>query len=151
MKDFAIVTPPDGATFDQAEVEDLIERIQPLLVAQKGCAICTRDLVKNIEHLPPKSSGNVTPLDTIIIDSEASRRTGELTFVAGESMPFRYRNSLCQKCNKRTGVWYASDYRDFSAAAESRIGAGTSISIASTSPAAKPSRWRASMTASTDG
>lgn len=139
MKDFIFIAPPQGADYDQSELDELMEKIQPLQEDYAGCAICTKDIAKNTEHLPPKSSGNVTPLDTITIDVEQSRRGKELAFTRGQSVPFRYRESLCPKCNNSTGVWYASDYRDFVAIAEKAVVTAEDNSTAEFTFAGRPS------------
>ena len=85
-------------------------------------AICGRWCVLTNEHVPPLCAFNKYPLLATEVDNAVSRATGELTWRPGQTTTGRHVKRLCERCNNKTGRWYATDYRDYvKVAAESRI------------------------------
>ena len=75
------------------------------------CAICGKNHKLTLEHVPPRSAYNDTPLLRyhMIVYEHHGRKHIKGTSSTGE---FK-RKTLCGKCNNATGGWYGDAYVDF--------------------------------------
>ncbi len=76
------------------------------------CALCGNLAKLSFEHVPPQSAFNDKPI--LIQTSEhltdsASRLYGK----KGKSNKGFGSNTLCESCNRNTGSWYGSSFKDF--------------------------------------
>lgn len=79
----------------------------------KLCSICGLEKKLTFEHMPPKSSGNIKPIN--ITGLENMTHLGGYLYGKFKKSPKGMGGfKLCETCNNLTGSWYGESYIDLS-------------------------------------